>query len=210
MSEQTTPENAFGAMFAAWKGLLDAQVAFGSQMMQSLTGVAMPNPADMLRTLRGRATAGCGHIPPPCWMPRLLGDCTSHVGQCKCACIRVAITNCDRVARVVTADSSNKAMTVTPSSLSLGPFERGTISICVDIPKETAVGTRYDSVIWIRGCREYVLRWSVSVGTIGVDSCHEVAVDDCPDLVHHWYDHFYCARGCRTNRLTQTTAGARG
>jgi hypothetical protein len=21
-------------------------------------------------------------------------------------------------------------------------------------------------------------------------------VEDCPDLLHHWYDHFYCNRPC--------------
>jgi hypothetical protein len=28
-------------------------------------------------------------------------------------------------------------------------------------------------------------------------------VEDCPDLIHHWYDHFYCPRPCieeRSNR----------
>ena len=24
----------------------------------------------------------------------------------------------------------------------------------------------------------------------------ELTVEDCPDLVHHWYDHFYCPRPC--------------
>jgi hypothetical protein len=23
-----------------------------------------------------------------------------------------------------------------------------------------------------------------------------VEVEDCPDLIHHWYDHFYCDRPC--------------
>jgi hypothetical protein len=24
----------------------------------------------------------------------------------------------------------------------------------------------------------------------------EVEIEDCPDLIHHWYDHFYCERPC--------------
>jgi len=193
MNDRTTPENAFGAMFAAWRNLFDAQMTFGSQMVQSLTGVTLPSTGDMMRTLRGHTT-GCCHVPPPCWMPKPLGDCVSHVGQCKTACIRVVVSNEDRVTRTFSVESSNKQVTVTPASLSLGPLERGTISACVDIPQETAVGTRIETVLRIRGCKEYYLRWMVSVGTIGLDACHEIAVDDGPDLVHHWYDHFYCVR----------------
>ena len=210
MSEQRTTENAFGSMLAAWRGLIDAQVAFGSQMMQSLTGITIPSPGDMMRTARARTGASCCRIPPPCWMPQPLGECTSHVGQCKSACIRLVVTNCDRVGRVVRIHSSNTAITVTPSSLSLGPLERGTISVCIDIPPDAANGTRFESVIRIHGCKEYYLRWAVSVGTIGVDSCHEIAIDDCPDLVHHWYDHFYCARGCWTDQRPPVGTGAHG
>jgi hypothetical protein len=27
-------------------------------------------------------------------------------------------------------------------------------------------------------------------------------VDDCPDNIHHWYDHFYCDRGCPQHQVT--------
>jgi hypothetical protein len=208
MNDRRTPENAFGEMVAAWRNLFEAQVTMATQMVQSVTGMTLPGSGDIVRTLRGR-TAGCCHVPPPCWMPQPLGDCISHVGQCKTACVRLVVTNVDRVARKITVDSSNKAVTVSPASLSLDPLDRGTISVCIDIPQDSAVGTRIDTVVRIRGCKEYYLRWTVSVGTIGFDACHEVAVDDGPDLVHHWYDHFYCVRGCRDQR-TQVPVGANG
>jgi hypothetical protein len=203
MNDQATPENAFGAMFAAWRNLFDAQMAFSTQMVQSLTGVTPPSTGDILRSVRGRTTTNCCRVPPPCWMPQPLGECISHVGQCRTACVRLVVTNCDRVSRTIRVDSSDKKMTVTPPSLPLGPLERGTVTVCLDIPQDTAAGTRFESVVRVHGCKEYYLRWTVSIGTMGIDSCHEIAVDDCPDLVHHWYDHFYCARGCRTDRLTE-------
>jgi hypothetical protein len=208
MNDRTTPEDAFGAMFSAWRNLVDAQVTLGTQMVRSFTGVTLPSTGDVVRTLRGRAS-GCCHVPPPCWMPQPLGDCISHVGQCKTACVRVVITNVDRVGRTITVDSSNKTVTVSPGSLTLGPLERGTISVCVDIPQDTAAGTRIETVIRIHGCKESYLRWTVSVGTLGLDACHEITVDDGPDHVHHWYDHFYCVRGCRDQRTPQP-AGANG
>jgi len=24
----------------------------------------------------------------------------------------------------------------------------------------------------------------------------DIEIEDCPDLIHHWYDHFYCPRPC--------------
>jgi hypothetical protein len=50
--------------------------------------------------------------------------------------------------------------------------------------------------VWIHGCVEHAVRWTVRVAGRGGDSCNELDIDDCPDYVHHWYDHFYCARPC--------------
>jgi hypothetical protein len=30
--------------------------------------------------------------------------------------------------------------------------------------------------------------------------CNEVEINDCPDMIHHWYDHFYCHRHCQDQR----------
>jgi len=204
MNDQRTAESAVSAMLAAWKNLIDTQVALGSQLVQSMTGVALPTTGDFMRTIQARTTHKCCEIPPPCWMPQPLGDCTSHVGQCKTACIRLVITNRDRVARTITAESSDKTIKITPASLSLDPFARGTVSACIDIPQDAANGTQVQTVISLHGCRDYYLRWTVSVGTLGIDACHEIDVEDGPDLVHHWYDHFYCVRGCMTRTQTGT------
>jgi len=52
-------------------------------------------------------------------------------------------------------------------------------------------------LVWIRGCVDHVVRWTVKSSRRGSDCCHELEIDDCPDYVHHWYDHFYCPRPCR-------------
>jgi hypothetical protein len=131
-------------------------------------------------------------------MPRSLGECVSHVGQCKTACIRLVVTNCDRVRRTISVKAAGKSgeVKISPPSLDLGPMERGSVSVCMTILQDTPDGTQFDSLVWVQGCREYFLRWTVSVGTVGFDSCHEITVDDCPEWIHHWYDHFYCVRYC--------------
>ncbi len=54
--------------------------------------------------------------------------------------------------------------------------------------------------MWVRGCQLHFLRWTVVVASIGADTFYEVDVKDCPDHIHHWYDHFYCPRPCLEER----------
>jgi hypothetical protein len=194
--------------------LINAEIALGSDLIRSLTGIDLPNPADLMRTSRARLTPTC-RIPPPCWMPQPLGECVSFVGQCRSACIRLVVTNCDRIKRTVTIDRSTSqgSITISPSTLALGPMERETVSVCLDVPQDAADGARFENLIWIRGCKTHFVRWTVVVGRTGIDSCHELRVNDCPDYLHHWYDHFYCTRGCPSPGRTQPTgtgAGANG
>jgi hypothetical protein len=199
-----------GDLPAALLNVVSAQMRLSADLFESLTGQPAPriDAARVSRALGQRSAScqprsGCCTIPPPCWMPQPLGDCVSHVAQCNSACIRVVVTNCDRVRRNVTVHATGpnaNRVTISPPSLDLGPMERGTISACVAIPDGGKTGERIDSLLWVRGCKEYYLRWTVSVGTLGLDSCHEVEVCDCPDYVHHWYDHFYCVRPCPGGR----------
>jgi hypothetical protein len=203
MTGQSKQSGTLSGVTAALGELLDAEVKLGADLFRTFTGTNLPNlnAGDLLRSAR-RATRsvspGCCTIPPPCWLPQPLGECTSHVGQCRSACIDMVITNCDGQAHAVAVEVSKTAakVTVEPAKLELGPLERATVSVCLEVPKDAADGTRYELLVRVYGCREYYLRWTVSVGTLGLDSCHEVAVDDCPDYLHHWYDHFYCGRRC--------------
>jgi hypothetical protein len=68
--------------------------------------------------------------------------------------------------------------------------------LSLEVPASAEVGERQKSVVWVRGCNTHYLRWTVEVARRGASRCRDVDIDDCPDLVHHWYDHFYCDRPC--------------
>jgi hypothetical protein len=212
-AEAESRKPSLGGVSAALMELLNAQMRLGADLFESLTGRPAPTLGDVTelgRTLVGGSRAcgchvrsGCCTIPPPCWMPRPLGECTSHVGQCKTACLRFRITNCDRVPRTVVVEATGPnsgKVTISPPSLLLGPMERGTVTACVAVPDDAKSGDESELLLWFRGCKEYYFRWTISVGTLGMDSCHEVEVCDCPDYLHHWYDHFYCPRPCPHDR----------
>lgn len=204
----TTQARPLGDVPAAFIGLLQAQMKLGQQIFEDLTGVKAPSVADSvaawqtaMRQMPG-ARSTCD-VPPPCWMPRSLGDCTSYVARCSKACVRIVVTNCDRARRTVHVRSEGAAgVKISPASVDLGPMQRATIEACIDIPDTAESGTQYESLIWVDGCNQHYLRWTVIVGSVDLESCYQVAVDDCPDYRHHWYDHFYCMRPCFPNRST--------
>lgn len=211
MSTQTQT-GGLGGVPAALTDLINAELKLTADLFKALTGASLPNAGDVVQTVRSAtARKGCCDVPPPCWLPRSLGECTSHVTQCRSACIELDVTNCDMQGRTITVEvpkDETNAVTVTPASLNLGPFERGKVTVCYDVPEKAPNG-QHEFLVWVRGCRDYYLRWTVSVGTTGIDSCHTISVEDCPDYLHHWYDHFYCARRCPdTQRGTGTVVGA--
>ncbi|MGN6193265.1 MAG: hypothetical protein ACTHM4_14145 [Rhodanobacteraceae bacterium] len=200
-----------GDLPAALMNLFNAQRRLGTDLFESLTGQPAPSVDDVSKLGRSlgfgvsscRPRTGCCAIPPPCWMPQSLGECASHVAKCNTACIRLVITNCDRAKRTITVQATGAGasrVTLSPPSVVLSPQGRATVTACVSVPDDAKNGDKVDTLLWVRGCKEYYLRWTVSVGTIGIDSCHEIEVCDCPDYLHHWYDHFYCARPCPQDR----------
>jgi hypothetical protein len=201
MSTANSDPNRLGGVPGALMNLINAEIALGSDLIRSLTGIDLPNPGDLVRVSRARLAPAC-RIPPPCWMPQPIGECVSFVGQCRSAGIRLVVTNCDRIKRTITIDRSTSQgnVTISPATLALGPMERETVSVNLDVPSDAADGTRFENLIWVRGCKTHFLRWTVFVGRAGIDSCHELTVNDCPDFLHHWYDHFYCVRGCSSGQ----------
>lgn len=146
------------------------------------------------------SSGGCGcDIPPPCWMPDQLSGVTSHLCPGGTARLRLHVTNCGMGQRSVTVTVSGPGaggITFTPQALSLGPFEDGTITLSLAVPSDAGEDWSSEALVWVHGCREHVARWTVSVSDRGCSTTHQLDVEDCPDLVHHWYDHFYCARPC--------------
>jgi hypothetical protein len=172
-----------------------------SGITQSMTGA--------MNTLRkampqAQMSGGCGcTIPPPCWAPKPMGDITSHICAGSTATLRIRVTNCGYTRRAIRIEAPKESgITVTPAGLELEPLERAYVSLSIPAAADAAEGSEKEYLVWVRGCNNHYLRWTVRVTCRGGCSCHEIAVEDCPELVHHWYDHFYCRRPC-TNRNTQ-------
>jgi hypothetical protein len=183
-------------------GLMDSAVRMGEGLLDALqgrrtTGLVSTLQRTMPRVPMVRGGCGC-EIPPPCWMPRELGVVRSRVCAGGTATLRVRVTNCSASPRKVAVDArpDSAGLTIDPSSLELGPLERGVALASLAIPAKAGVGEEREALIWVRGCRDHVLRWTVRVASRAGDCCHEIDVEDCPDLVHHWYDHFYCEHPC--------------
>lgn len=141
---------------------------------------------------------GCD-IPPPCWMPKPLGDLVSHVCPGGAATVRLLVTNCSLTPRVVQVQAAGKdaaKVTITPATATIAPMEEAAFVASVAVSGEAAECESHKVLLWVRGCHLHYLRWTVEVRSRGGHACHEVDVHDCPDLVHHWYDHFYCQRPC--------------
>jgi hypothetical protein len=155
-----------------------------------------------------RSSCGCD-IPPPCWYPKAAGEVTSHVCPGGTAVLRIRITNCGPSPRTVQV-ASDKALKVEPAALQLGPMERDVVTVSLDVPSDQAAGVEHEHLVWVHGCHDHFVRWTVGVAKRGADSCHELDVEDCPDYLHHWYDHFYCAHPCARTRVLDPKAEPRG
>jgi hypothetical protein len=126
-------------------------------------------------------------VPPPCWWPRSAGEVTSIVCEGALATLRVRVTNCGPVARDFTIEVP-EGVSANPPKLSVGPMDRATVTL-----QRQGAG---EALVWVRGCYDHYLRWTVTTSKLSLSSCHEVEIEDCPDYRHHWYDHFYCDRPC--------------
>lgn len=150
----------------------------------------------------GLPTCGC-EIPPACWQPRCFGVHDSRACRCGTALLRLRVTNCrnaDSEVAVQLAGSEDLEVKITPQKATLGPMERKWFTVAVGIPEDACEGKLYDLVVWVRGCNEHYGRWNVRVADGASGTCRRVDIDDCPDYVHHWYDHFYCVRPCFSHR----------
>lgn len=145
-------------------------------------------------------------IPPPCWLPRSLGEVRSVTCAGGTARLRIRVTNCQpRVGQVqLSVSPADSLVEIDPESALLEPMERGWFNIKLSAPADACKGSRYEVLLWVHGCNAHYLRWILEVSDAGRSSCHEVEIEDCPDYVHHWYDHFYCARPCFHQRGTST------
>ena len=180
-------------------------LADGAQLMVDFIDRGARLGADAVDAVRERTRGGfefprlpsssCGcDIPPPCWYPKSAGEVTSHVCPGGTATLRIRVTNCGPTAGTIQVEGEQD-MKVDPPSLQLGPMARGAVTVSLGVPAEQAGGQ--ERLVWVHGCHDHFIRWTVETAKRGSDSCHELEVEDCPDYLHHWYDHFYCVHPCR-------------
>ena len=143
---------------------------------------------------------GCCDIPEPCWMPQDLGEIHCDLCPGGRGSLRIVVTNTDfrpRGFQVASAGADAARISISPGTFNLGPKERRTVDVTFDAKVDDGVHcAEFDALVWVIGCRAHFLRWTVEVGKRDGGCCHEIAVNDQPDYVHHWYDHFYCMRDC--------------
>jgi hypothetical protein len=146
-------------------------------------------------------SCGCNcEIPPPCWEPQPIGDVTTRACPGNKAVLRLHVTNCGSQGRTITVDATDKAVSVSPASVTIGPYEEELVLVSLDVSPAATEGEKHSTVVWVRGCYVHYLRWTVDVTCRNASCCNDIDVSDCPDLVHHWYDHFYCDRPCPHQR----------
>lgn len=175
--------------------VLDTQLRVGALVSDRLKQQKLP--------LQG----SCCDIPEPCWMPKNLGEITSHVCPGATAVLRLRITNCDiqpHHYQVAARGAGAPQVTVSPANLTIGPLERDIFTAKFTVPDKKGCEDT-EAVILIQGCNAYYVRWVITHAKQGGDCCHELEIEDCPDYVHHWYDHFYCHRPCFYDRRKPTT-----
>lgn len=178
--------------------LLKTQARLGAQLMEVVSQTQLPR------------SSSCCDIPEPCWMPVSLGDIDSVACPGATVVVRLLISNCDRIKHnytVSVAGADAAMVSLSPTTLSIGPKERRQVLAKLKIPDDAKDCQDYEVILWVRGCKEHYARWSVTVGNNSGECCHEVEVEDCPDLIHHWYDHFYCVRPCYFDRRSKDNEG---
>jgi hypothetical protein len=210
MNTTTTPPRSLADATAALGDLIEQGTRLSLDMLESLRTTSTSMMSEMMspstlsslmpnmKTMIAPLTNSSCRIPPPCWAPQPIGEVACHVCPGGTAIVRLRITNCGASQRDVKVEAAGKipGVKITPPNVALDPMERDYVTAALAVPADAAMGQEYEVLLWVRGCQNHYLRWTVKVASRGASCCHEVEVEDCPDLVHHWYDHFYCERPC--------------
>jgi hypothetical protein len=142
----------------------------------------------------------CCEMPEPCWMPLSAGEVSCLLRPGGEDQIALVVTNegfQPQAYKIRAAGADASLVAVTPATFALGPKERRTANITIKVPEEDKLTKpSFAGVIWIEGCRNHYLRWQLGVTGKNSGCQHQLSIDDRPDYVDHWYDHFYCMRSC--------------
>jgi hypothetical protein len=193
------------ASLKAFAKMIEVSAKAGMDVLQSLYGSApgaLTGMADWATSRTGYGGGRCCEIPPPCWMPRPLCEVVSYGKAGNAASITFAITNDSMTTRAISISTTTSltGLTFSAHQLILGPMGRGRLEVTYTIPATLTPAPGTEILLWIQGCKLYFLRWTIKAGPISGDTNYEVCVNDGPEYLHHWYDHFYCPRPCLTDQ----------
>lgn len=185
------------------KSLFHAQLLLGKELARLLgsAGSAAMDKAGAMRLPKG----GCGcEIPEPCWMPLPLGEISCQLAPGDKGTVCLVVTNHDfrpHSYQFVASGKSAASVSFSQAGAVLGPKERIAVTATFTVPRDNKGNEDcrcidHEALVWVRGCRNHYLRWTIDEVAKSKPCCHEVVVDDKPDYVLHWYDHFYVARPC--------------
>jgi hypothetical protein len=197
-----TKSTDFGPLKELLKDLAKAQLSLGKELVR-LASDGAEVALSGLGPLKMPKLKSCCAVPDPCWMPVEIGEVTLKLLAGGTGEIHFTVTNGDYRARTFTVKTAGKdagLVQLSPASATLGPKERGNFTAKITAPDQA--GT-YDALIWVLGCRDHYLRVTVTVGAKQKNTCYKVTVDDNPDYVVHWYDHFYCKKPCHGSSAGQ-------
>jgi hypothetical protein len=199
----TCEDTSTDGLESGLKSLINAQLLFGKEVLKLLGGAgrAAGSMASGIGLPKG---SSCCDIPEPCWMPLSLGEvkCVLRPGDTGTVCLVVSNGDFRPHAYQFAATGKSAAhVGFSTASVTLGPKERIAVTATLTVPKEGKDGEDcrcidHEVLIWVRGCRNHYLRWTVDELASSKPCCHEVVVNDDPDYVLHWYDHFYVTRPC--------------
>ena len=192
-----------GAITEGMRALLLAQWQLGQQTARLLgsAGAAALQRAASMRPASG--ACGC-EIPEPCWMPLPLGERCCRLAPGEKGTLCLVVSNGDfrpHSYQFAATGKSAAQVSFSQAAATLGPKERIAVTVTFTLPPGAKADADcscidHEALIWVRGCRNHYLRWRVDSVAKGLGCRHEVAVDDNPDSVLHWYDHFYVVRPC--------------
>jgi hypothetical protein len=175
----------------------------GARISLDLLEMLRPHPGSTLdRTLQSVTKqfplgTGCScKIPPPCWAPQPAGEVISHVCPGGKAAVRLRVTNCGVDKRVIQATANVPGVSINPGELTLGPMEWGVFTATTDLQTVSKQDAEREVLLWVHGCNDHYVRWTLREASRVTDCYQEIDIEDCPNLIHHWYDHFYCVRPC--------------
>ncbi|HLL31493.1 MAG TPA: hypothetical protein VK403_10890 [Allosphingosinicella sp.] len=185
----------FGTLDPLIKQAVAAQLAFAGELL-NIAGAGAQAVLGRLGRRKLPRRAQCCDIPEACWMPKGLGEIECELRPDGTGQVKLIVTNNDFRARNLTVRSAGAGagmVTLGAVPATLGPKERVTVVAHFAAPGQH--GT-HEGVLWVSLCSDHYLRWTIRVGERESACCYEVTVDDNPDYVVHWYDHFYCPKPC--------------